>query len=462
MGKMRRFLIMPPVICTLWIALCFSLTSSVWLSWEYHLMEMVNSGAADLLTMVAGYLLQACGTGLAVFLLQKCQERKRLTMVCASFTLFYILSLPAVLGRTLFIAIFFGMLMNLFCGIIGGFYLFAAARTEAGSRGRVFGCGYAISTVGVYLLSLVGEGSFLRHKAVTIVYLVLAAACAWTAFPLSAAFRKAAASDAAELRKKWSGGIWATALATVCLLSVVKNMGFSFPSADFSAGIYVELSRIFYAAGLAAAGFINDRSRKNGAVCTAAALAIPFVMLALSGEKVPVLIFWGLSYLLFGFFSVFRTVVMMDMAVRSDRRELAPLGLMAGRAGDAAGTALCIGLGNGRIALIFLTLGLFALTMFLFFRLCQNLYAPETIRQKSEREVFEVFSIQHDLSAREKEVLKLVLTEQPNAQIAETLFVSESTVKYHVHNLLQKTGCKSRQELVKKYNMKLFSPSDQG
>lgn len=107
------------------------------------------------------------------------------------------------------------------------------------------------------------------------------------------------------------------------------------------------------------------------------------------------------------------------------------------------------GLAGNRMALIELTLGLFMLSIFLFLRLYQALYMPEIIKEKSEREVFEGFSIQHDLSTQEREVLWLVLAEQPNAQIAEALFVSESTIKYHVHTLLQKTGCRSRQELVK-------------
>ena len=57
---------------------------------------------------------------------------------------------------------------------------------------------------------------------------------------------------------------------------------------------------------------------------------------------------------------------------------------------------------------------------------------------------------------REKEVLRLLLSERSNAEIAGALFVSESTVKYHVHNILQKTGCKSRQDLVKQYTISLF------
>ncbi len=84
------------------------------------------------------------------------------------------------------------------------------------------------------------------------------------------------------------------------------------------------------------------------------------------------------------------------------------------------------------------------------------IYEPEKEKERSEREIFEDFAMQHDLSAREKEVLRLLLGERSNAEIAGTLFVSESTIKYHVHNLLQKTGTKSRQDLIKKYNVMLF------
>ena len=77
---------------------------------------------------------------------------------------------------------------------------------------------------------------------------------------------------------------------------------------------------------------------------------------------------------------------------------------------------------------------------------------PEAVREKSEQEVFEGFAMQHDLSAREKDVLRLLLLERTNTEIAQALFVSESTIKYHVHNLLQKTGARTRQDLVRRYN----------
>lgn len=70
--------------------------------------------------------------------------------------------------------------------------------------------------------------------------------------------------------------------------------------------------------------------------------------------------------------------------------------------------------------------------------------------------MFEDFAIQHDLSARERAVLRLALAERSNAEIAQTLFVSESTIKYHMHNLLKKTGCKSRVDLMARYAAALY------
>jgi two-component system nitrate/nitrite response regulator NarL len=50
------------------------------------------------------------------------------------------------------------------------------------------------------------------------------------------------------------------------------------------------------------------------------------------------------------------------------------------------------------------------------------------------------------LTAREREVWREVAKGSSNREIAQVLFVSEHTVKFHVHNLLRKLGLKSRAE----------------
>ncbi len=59
----------------------------------------------------------------------------------------------------------------------------------------------------------------------------------------------------------------------------------------------------------------------------------------------------------------------------------------------------------------------------------------------------------YGLSARETEVLRLVLEGKDNQNIAGELSLAASTVKVHVHNILKKTGQANRQELMRDFRM---------
>lgn len=54
------------------------------------------------------------------------------------------------------------------------------------------------------------------------------------------------------------------------------------------------------------------------------------------------------------------------------------------------------------------------------------------------------------LSKRELEVLELIVKGMSNKEIAETLFISESTVKTHVSNLLLKLDVKRRTQAIQR------------
>ena len=95
---------------------------------------------------------------------------------------------------------------------------------------------------------------------------------------------------------------------------------------------------------------------------------------------------------------------------------------------------------------------LFAATIFAFYHLFLRLYPARPHPQKSDQERFEEFAAAYGVSVREREVLRLVLAERTNAEVAGELFITEGTVKYHVHNLFKKTGCNSRLELIEKFN----------
>jgi DNA-binding NarL/FixJ family response regulator len=55
------------------------------------------------------------------------------------------------------------------------------------------------------------------------------------------------------------------------------------------------------------------------------------------------------------------------------------------------------------------------------------------------------------LSAREVEVLALVAEGATNAEIARSLFISESTVKAHLQHVFEKLGVRTRTQAALRY-----------
>ena len=63
----------------------------------------------------------------------------------------------------------------------------------------------------------------------------------------------------------------------------------------------------------------------------------------------------------------------------------------------------------------------------------------------------QLYGSRHQLSAREQEVLRYVLMGYDNQNIASSMHLALSTVKVHVHNILQKTGQPNRQALAQDF-----------
>ncbi|MDO4665562.1 MAG: LuxR C-terminal-related transcriptional regulator [Actinomycetaceae bacterium] len=61
------------------------------------------------------------------------------------------------------------------------------------------------------------------------------------------------------------------------------------------------------------------------------------------------------------------------------------------------------------------------------------------------------FARSNELTVREREVLQLIINGHENRKIAEELFLSPSTVKVHVHNILRKTGKANRKALLQAF-----------
>ena len=438
--------------CSLIIALCFLWTATGYLTWMYHLLDFTESSTVDWLTEVIGYLFQA--TGLFLFSIALKHNRnffsKKSAFIACIGADFAFISLSALANQLLSILIF-GYLMNLFHGIIAGFYLtLLATQVEQKYRSIVFGGAYAASSIASWLLSLTNHSSFLRSGYALIMYGIFICI---TIGMIIVEKELTPLEKITFTEETTSTATIALAGLTVVLVSLTRGIGFYFPMADISKGISLEFSRAFYALGLILAGIVGDRSRKYGAVSCLAALFFPFAMIALSSEVGISMVLWILGYCLFGFLAVFRVVLFSDIArMKEDFLYMAGFGLMFGRLGDAAGNLTGIILNDKLIPLVIAASICFVVTYVVFFILYNKLYMPVPQPMPSQEERLLEFIQKHALSSREIEVLNLIIEGASNSEISAKLFISENTVKFHVRNILKKTGCSNRTELLTALN----------
>ena len=156
---------------------------------------------------------------------------------------------------------------------------------------------------------------------------------------------------------------------------------------------------------------------------------------------------------MFGFLAVFRVVLFSDIARTNENLlYVAGFGLMFGRIGDAAGNLTGIMLNDKIIPLVAVSSICFVATFIVFFLLYNKLYMPVSQSLPSQEERLNEFIKKHEISLRETEVLNLIREGATNGEISAKLFISENTVKFHVRNILKKTGCSNRAELLAELN----------
>jgi len=443
-------------ICAL-IGLSFLWTGSEYMTWWlYKLPLYFDNTAVDLWSEVAGYLFQVVGILLFALVIKKKPKLMNRNSFLIIILVDGIAAAAAFFAADAYAVLIFGMLMNLLHGMVGGYYLTRLTQAvPQQNRGLVFGIAYAFGSVGSWVLSLFMRGSFLGSPYVFVLYATMMAG-------MIAIDRISLADDDSDLESAEAPHsdklIIPLAAVVIALLSVVKGLGFYFPSGDLSGGVIsAEATRAFYAIGLIAAGFVNDRNRKHGAICCLCALVFPFLTFALKGEPNTGTVMWIAGYIFFGFFSVYRVVTFSDLAGKKDNLlYISGFGLMFGRIGDALGALIGISMCNTATTLIWISAALLLLTFVMFFWYYNKVYASLPVQDISIEDRIHEFEKAYNMTDRESEVFELIVAGRSNAEIAADLYVSENTVKFHVRNALKKTACPNRTELTAKFRKSIL------
>ena len=197
-----------------------------------------------------------------------------------------------------------------------------------------------------------------------------------------------------------------------------------------------------------AAGLISDKNRRIGLIISTPTIIFPFLSLLLLDNLAGGLAVWIMGYILLGFFSVSRTLLFSDHVGDNDGFYwLAAFGLMFGRGGEALGAFLGVRLSPNRVAQISVTTGFFITAIIFLFLLYHKLYAEKQVLPEKVEDPFSLLKKKYDFSSREEEIFKLLTEDLPNKEIAQRLFISENTVKFHIKNIYRKTGCSNRKDL---------------
>ena len=433
------------------IGLGFLWTGTAYIAQAYRLLELGVSGeTVNLLTCGAYYVCQAAGVSAVALLFHKraALAGGRALPLCV--TLFALIcSAAAEYSSALWLVIAAGTLFNISIGVLSSCYLTRLATDiPQQRRGLVFGGAYAFGCLGTWLISLPMGGRFLWHSGS---FFAIAALALLSVLLLKRLEPPAKSADGERERTGFGKKLILLAAAVLFLLSMENTLGFAFPLGSAKDSVYIEFTRVFYGVGLIVAGFVSDKNRRWGAVCCLAALAFPFAALALGGSMGGETAMWMLAYLFLGFWSVYRILVFSDISGKTGLPVFSVFGLLVGRLGEAAGT-LGAALFTGT-PLIALSGAVFVLVIALFFLLYQKLYVSTVPAELLEQQRLAEYVRRFGLSAREQDILSLIVKGVSNAEIANALYITESTVKFHAGNIFKKTGQSSRLELIADYKL---------
>ena len=490
MEKIKSFKNNKAILYTLLVAFCFFYTGSAYMSQMYLLTDYYGDDVVDLITSGLNYLLQALGITIFIICIRKWPVafRRKNTFIA---TLIAGIPLMAImlLSESGPVIVIFGSLFNLLVGLYFGYYLtFLSAFVGVGDIGKSYGFSYAVASVGTYFLTVIDGSEFLVSDSVVYVYIIFAVTTIMIVYcgedlpilptdDILISTKKEQSIDSegdsiniisenehktvsvnimSDIDPEHASAIkknFRWLVVFILIMSFVSSIGSGlYLSLPGTSNANFTLGRAFYAVGLISAGFIIDRSRQLGELITLASLTYPLIATSILYNSENGTVAVCLSYLFIGFIAVYRVVSFTDL--KKDSSCLLPFaafGLMLSRLIDVAVTVIFFYVQIPLIAQLLVSTAIYSILLVLFVYYMIGKTPKE--QPLTEENLLADFSKKYNLTARESEILSCIRDGLSDSEIAEKYFISKSTVRFHISNLLKKTDSGNRVDAVRKLQM---------
>ena len=465
-------------ILILLIGLLYGFTGTGYLTWIYRASDVFPIKLIDVFGDVIDYFFQAAGILVATFLLKLHYNKNRIVFYTA--IIFEVVFMAiAILSSGSYLTFVFAIGMDFCFGILFVSAFSVISGLPRNVHGIVVGIGWAIGSVASFVVSVPAGGRFIKSEYSLVLYVLMALICAvlFKGF-LNYENEKFEYNKSNNSNNDSNDAFsikWVIqSVLLIVLLETTVNLGFLFPLSEVVGGSFsFELSRSFYSIGLIIAGLLFIKGRQNGIILCLCALVCPFLSLLFENYAIADSAIWALNYILIGPIMVYATIIFTNQTEYG--YFLVGLGLFARRIGQIISYTVGSMLRKYPPVLIIVTFVLLVLAFYVTYmyekknKLSENTVmeeiskdalggAPveenemhnetEETKQKTDLEIKQNrFCEKYAITSREKEVMMLVLEGNSNPVIAQKLFVSENTIKFHMKNILKKTGVQNRAEL---------------
>ena len=436
-------------ICLL-VGVVYSWVGTGYMCWIYRMLDFFPASTVEIFTNILDYIFQAIGIIiLSIYTWKKGFNLKKIFTLSVIFEQIFMAA--AILVPVPSLKVVFGLIMDLFCGMLFGCFLSYLTVLKE-HKSIVFGIGWSIGSLATWLVSIPMDGEFLKSRVSLVLYCLLAIITMLIIhFPLDNVEKDYEKSKSTKISAK----LIVLSMLTVIILEITRNLGFLYPISNLADGtVNMEYSRAFYVVGLIIAGIVCDKTRQGGLVLCLGTLICPFISLLLIRLSIGNNALWALNYAITGFITVYGVTLFSDFA--GEMLFLAGFGLLCRRIGEPIGALLGTVMVDTPVILIIFISVFFFTSIICAALLWMNMYLPQLTKARngssSEEERMTSFINEYGFSAREAEVFREVLKGSSNSKIASDLFITDNTVKFHMKNILKKTGAANRAELTKMFN----------